>query len=158
MSNSSYIWDSYDLVRNITLSALNTVSEEVADVIPEGFNNNIRWNFGHILVTQDLFMYGPSCPNLPANYAALFAPGTKPANWEGDVPSLATLAAQLEEQKARIKETFADRLDEKLSQPFQLGNKGTMNTIGELFTFSLFHEGMHMNALGALKKATTTGK
>ncbi|KQL44092.1 hypothetical protein AN963_21930 [Brevibacillus choshinensis] len=158
MSNSSYILDSYDLVRSLTLGALNSTSEEVADIIPAGLNNNIRWNLGHILVTQDFFMYGPSCPHLPANYLALFAAGTNPANWEGDVPSLATLAAQLEEQKARIKETFGDRFDEKLPQPFQLGKKGTMNTFGELFAFSLFHEGMHMNAFATLNKTISAAK
>ncbi len=158
MSNQSYIWDTYDLVRSLTLGALNHATEEVADIIPEGLSNNIRWNFGHILVTQDFFMYGPSCPHLPASYPALFAPGTKPANWEGDVPSLAALAAQLEEQKARIKETFADRLDEKLPQPFQLGNKGTMHTIGEMFAFTLFHEGMHMNAFATLNKIISASK
>jgi hypothetical protein len=103
-------------------------------------------------------MYGPSCPHLPSSYPALFAPGTNPVNWEGDIPSLATLAAQLEEQRARIKETFGERLDEKLPQPFQLGKKGTMNTIGELFAFSLFHEGMHANAFATLNKTISAAK
>ena len=158
MSNSSFVWDTYNLVRSLTLSALNSASEEAADIIPNGFHNNIRWNMGHILVTQDFFMYGPSCPHLPASYPALFAPGTKPANWEGDIPSLATLAAQLEEQKTRIQEEFAGRLDEKLPQPFQLGKKGTMNTVGELLTFSLFHEGMHMNTFSLLNKVISAAK
>ncbi|MFD2371033.1 DinB family protein [Brevibacillus sp. GCM10020057] len=158
MSNNTFIMDTYDLVRSLTLGALNNASEEIADVIPAGFNNNIRWNLGHILVTQDSFMYGPSCPHLPESYPALFKPGSKPADWTGDVPTLATLAAQLEEQKARIKEAFAGRLDEKLPQPFHLGNKGTMHTLGEMFAFSLFHEGMHANALGLLLKAVKSGK
>ncbi|WNC12857.1 DinB family protein [Brevibacillus brevis] len=158
MSNSSYIWDSYDFIRNLTLGALKNTSEEEADIIPDGLRNNIRWNLGHILVVQDFFMYGPSCPHLPASYPALFSPGTNPSGWEGDVPSLETLAAQLEEQRTRIKETFADRLDQKLPEPFKLGNKGTMSTVGEMFTFTLFHEGMHANAYSALKKAIAAAK
>ncbi|REJ09009.1 DinB family protein [Halobacillus trueperi] len=40
-------------VRKRSLAALDVTTEEVADAKPEGFLNNIRWNFGHIFVSQE---------------------------------------------------------------------------------------------------------
>ncbi|WLR46661.1 DinB family protein [Halobacillus litoralis] len=40
-------------VRKRSLAALNATTEEIADAKPEGFLNNIRWNFGHIFVSQE---------------------------------------------------------------------------------------------------------
>lgn len=155
MQDYSFVWNHYDLARNITLSIVDAISEEAADVIPAGYNNNIRWNLGHILVSQDVFMYGPQCPHMPESYPALFNMGSKPADWQGDIPSLAVLTAQFREQSARIKEDFAHRLNEELPQPFPLGNTGTIYTFGEAFLFSIYHESMHVSAIKALRKAIT---
>lgn len=45
------------LCKDLTIEQLNK--------IPEGFNNNIVWNFGHIIVTQQMLCYGYS--DLPLN-------------------------------------------------------------------------------------------
>lgn len=37
------------LWRNWTVEFLLTIPEKLADQVPEGHNNSIRWNAGHIL-------------------------------------------------------------------------------------------------------------
>ncbi|TGU73097.1 DinB family protein, partial [Mesorhizobium sp. M00.F.Ca.ET.186.01.1.1] len=96
---------------------------------------------------------GPGEMKCPPAYAALFSPGTKPADWQGDVPSMEELAAQLKEQHARVKEQLQTKLNDPLPKPFQLGDKGVMNTYGEMMVFTLFHEGMHIGTISALRKA-----
>lgn len=157
MQDQAFIWNQYDLIRGMTVAMLASIDEETADIIPENFNNNIRWNLGHILLCQDFLLFGPEGVQLPPAYGALFAPATKPANWQGDIPSLETLSAQLKEQSARIKEALQDRLNEPLPQPFQLGDKGTIYTYGEMLTFTLFHEGMHMGCISGLRKGIAAG-
>ncbi|MBR8658086.1 MULTISPECIES: DinB family protein [Bacillales] len=152
MHDYAFVWKQYDLVRGITLAVLKDLPTEQADIVPEGFSNNIRWNLGHILTVQESCMYGLEFTHLPASYKTLFGPGTKPADWQGEVPSLSTLAEQLEEQKERIKRTFRERLNQELPQPFVLRNT-QMTTLGEMFVFSLFHEGMHISTINTLKKA-----
>ncbi|MBG9565080.1 DinB family protein [Brevibacillus agri] len=158
MQDYSFVWNQYDLIRGLFLEDVTKTTEEEADIVPEGFKNNIRWNIGHILLTQDYLLLGPAKMNCPPSYAAMFSPGTKPADWQGNIPSLETLAAQLKEQHARIKEQFQSRLNESLPKPFELGDKGVMHTYGEIMVFTLFHEGMHIGMISSLRKAIAVAK
>ncbi|MGN7470064.1 DinB family protein [Brevibacillus sp. SAFN-007a] len=158
MHNDSFVWNQYDLIRRLFLESVSKTTEEEADIVPTGFRNNIRWNVGHIFLTQGYLLFGPTGVECPQSYAALFSPGTKPADWQGDIPSLETLHAQLTEQHARIKERLQGRLNEPLPKPFELGDKGVMHTYGEMMVFTLFHEGMHFSAISSLRKAIAAAK
>ena len=46
--------------RNNFYRVLDVVSINKIQEIPEGYNNNIYWNFGHVIVTQQLLTYGRS--------------------------------------------------------------------------------------------------
>ena len=131
---------------------LEGMSAEALDIVSEGFNNNIRWQLGHILVTAELFLFKGQ-EKLPASYNALFGPGSKPANWTGDVPSVATLLEQLNEQLASIQAVDTTTFDIKLEQPF-IGNE----TVGELASMGAFHEAMHVGQIQALKKLVDVAK
>lgn len=51
MQDYSFVWNQYDLIRGLFLEDVTKTTEEEADIVPEGFKNNIRWNIGHILLT-----------------------------------------------------------------------------------------------------------
>lgn len=140
----------FEMFRGRLYQFLESAPETAADQKPEGFNNTIRWNTGHILTTTDA-LFGLQM--LPDNYKELFWQGTKPADWTGDVPSMETLTSQLREQEARIKETISGRIDEKLKQPIQFPNGFRMTTFTEVFAFNNVHEGIHMGYMNALKRA-----
>ncbi|MEL6926626.1 MAG: DinB family protein, partial [Bacteroidota bacterium] len=55
------------------------VAEEL-NTIPEGFNNNLIWNLGHVLVTQQLLTYGLSYMPLKvsAELVNKYRKGTRP--------------------------------------------------------------------------------
>lgn len=71
--------------RKTLQKTLEGLSPEHSQTVPEGFNNNILWQVGHIFVAGDL-MYLNGQSNLEVE-KAFFAPGTKPENWSGEVPS-----------------------------------------------------------------------
>jgi len=146
-----------EVVREITVKSINRIPEDIADIVPEGYNNNIRWNFGHIAFIQEKLVYGVSGEkmNLTKEYEDFFSAGTKPADWKGTPPSLAEISVILTEQTERIKEFVPGRFSEKLSTPFTNRAGITFETIGETWLFSFYHEGMHMETIKRLYRAIT---
>ncbi|MDR6551542.1 DinB family protein [Paenibacillus qinlingensis] len=143
-----------EFIRKSTIKAVEGLSEDTIDAMPEGFNNNIRWNLGHIIFVQEKFAFhfiGEPL-QVPENFERLFAKGTKPADWNEELPSLETLLALLVEQPKRIQSILHDRLDESVAKPFTTGNGLLLTTIGEFLNYTLYHEGMHFNSITLLKR------
>ncbi len=133
--------------RTNLLKEIEGIAPEAFAVQPKGFNNNIHWHIGHILTVTEQFIFGfPQTNNLPANYIQLFGNSTKPADWKDEVPNIATLAEQLQEQITRIQELPEEHFNQKLPQPF-LGRE----TVGELASFNVYHETYHLGQIHALK-------
>lgn len=151
------IFHHMETVRGITEQAINKIPEEIADIIPNGFRNNIRWNFGHIAFTQEKLVFELSGEekNVPQHYEKFFAPGTSPADWEHP-PSFSEIAKVFAEQKARIKHFLPGRLEEKLVTPFTNRGGITFFGVGEIFLFSLYHEAVHMETIKYIKRAISS--
>ncbi|MEH7505702.1 DinB family protein [Neobacillus drentensis] len=146
---SELLFKHYGLTRGFFIKNVDTLAEGIADVQPEGFNNTIHWHVGHVLTVAEQFMFGfpKKSTQLPANYMELFASGTSPAAWQGDVPQLQELIIQLQDQLKRIKEIPTESFNKMLKTPF-LGQE----TFGELTNFAIFHEGIHLGQIQAMKR------
>lgn len=145
----------FNMSRDTLLKSIRNISETDADVMPNGFNNTIRWNIGHVLTSTDrTFVNAKLTTQLPPNYIELFLTGTSPKTWRNDVPSLQKLFSQLEQQKTNIQDTFANCLEEKLETPLKLKlyEGYELNSVGELLNFFVFHEAMHIGYINALKR------
>lgn len=143
---SELVKGQYARTRKALAQDLKDATPTLLQTIPEGFNNNIHWQVGHILfVTEHFFFKGQE--KLPANYIQFFGPGTKPADWDEEAPNLETLLEQLNEQLERIKEVPSEAFEQKLPKRF-LGN----NTYGELIATGAFHEAMHVGQIQSMKR------
>ncbi|WP_243387180.1 DinB family protein [Bacillus kexueae] len=151
MENRS-LFNQYEFVRHVLLHNLNDVSEEMAQEIPDGFPHHLLWQAGHVYVSleQIVFHFSGEPVNIPEGYAELFQKGTRPSEWTKEPPSLEEIKNILQEQMYRVKETFENRLDEKIAQPFEAGPL-KLETIGELLLFSLFHESEHNGCIKGIK-------
>jgi uncharacterized damage-inducible protein DinB len=148
---SELTFKSFELSRSFFLKHLGELDAKTAEIQPEGFNNNILWHVGHVLITSEYFMFGfpEKSTNLPTNYLELFNRGTSPADWKGEVPTLSELTTQLKDQLTRIKQIPEERLQEKLEkQVFDF------QTFGELVNFTVFHETYHLGQIHAMKRVT----
>jgi uncharacterized damage-inducible protein DinB len=146
---SELLFKSFELTRGRFVQTVDALDQGIVDVQPQGFNNTIHWHVGHVLTVSEQMMFGfpKKSTILPANYLKLFATGTKPADWKGEVPSVQELTAQLIEQAQRIKDIPAESFSEKLKTPF-LGQE----TYGELANFAIFHESLHLGQIQAMKR------
>jgi hypothetical protein len=151
------IFDELAFIRTQTLQAIEGVTEELADRIPTGFRNHIRWQLGHIYISTEILAFSQlNLPiHLPEGCKALFAPGTSPSDDIANtvpVPTLAQLASLLEEQPARVKEAMLGR-DLNESVPPKTTSTGlVLRTPGQSLRSLLYHEGYHCGILSVYKR------
>ena len=136
----------FELLRTRLYPRVEEIADNVFDIQPEGFNNTIHWHIGHILTVTEGFLFAEN-GQLPAEYQELFAPRTKPSDWKGEVPSIATLVQQLKEQHERINGIPNETFNEKLPEA-KLG----CSTVGELAGFTFYHETYHFGQIHAMKR------
>lgn len=156
MEQDFYLFRQLAFVRAQTLKAVEGISEETADLVPEGFRNNIRWNLGHIYVVLERFAfhYIGLPQQLPSGFKERYEFGTSPVDSTvtGPIPTLPELAVLLSEQQDRIREALAGRLNEKLEQPYTTSTGITLETPHQFLGFSLYHEGMHFSVIKLYKR------
>jgi hypothetical protein len=142
--------------RHNTLSVVEGLTEEEADFVPEGFNNNIRWNLGHIYLDQYDWLYHKTREDNPApkHYRELFGYGSKPENWQKTPPTLEELRNRLMEQVQFIEQQFGYRLDQELDELTDLD----MSTFAEVLPRTFYHEGLHIGAIIAIRNTIKISK
>ncbi|MBM7568860.1 DinB family protein [Paenibacillus sacheonensis] len=141
-----------EFIRQLTIRAVEGRPESALNAVPNGFNNNVSWNLGHIYYVQERFAFhfAGEPMLLPDNFERMFASGTKPADWNGEAPSSETLIKLLADQQVRIQRSLQDRLYEEVKAPYTTKNGLTLRTVHEFLSYTLYHEGMHYNAIGLL--------
>ncbi|KAA5827293.1 DinB family protein [Algibacter amylolyticus] len=129
-------------------------SLEDLNKIPEGFNNNIIWNIGHVMVTAQLLAYKLS--GLPMNVSDELVNKYR----KDSKPEAAVSQAEVDEIEALLVSTLKDlELDYK-NGVFKEYNTYTVSTTGNTLTniddalqFILLHESMHLGYILALIRA-----
>lgn len=134
----------FEVIRERILQKLEGLPVEIVDHQPEGFNNTIHWNLGHLIWVTEKFLFKEN-EKLPAHYDVYFGPGTKPADWQGKGPSMDELFNCLKEQLIRIKEIPTHHFLENLPEPL-IGR----HTKGELAGFLVYHEAYHFGQMAAM--------
>ena len=134
------------IIKDTTLENLNK--------IPDGFNNNIIWNIGHVVVTEQLLAYKLSGleTNLTESMITKYRKDSKPKD---DVSQdeinhiedllFSTLKKTEEDYKNGVFKTY---------NAYTVSTTGnTLNNIDEALQFILVHEGIHYGYVLALLKA-----
>jgi uncharacterized damage-inducible protein DinB len=147
---SSLIKKQFVFIREKLLNEIEGVSEELLDIQPEGFNNTIHWQLGHIVSAAEGFLFGANA-TLPAEYREWFGYGSRPSNWGSEVPTVATLLEQLKSQLERIQAIPDENFEVKLPEPV-IGN----TTFGELASFTAFHEASHYGQIHTMIRLVET--
>jgi hypothetical protein len=110
-------------VRRKTLRLLDGVSEPDARWTPQGLNNHILWNAGHVLVVVEHLSVATATgqpPQYPAGWFEMFSWASKPARVT-DWPSLAQVTDRLVTQVQRLTSALEAlspaQLDQEIGEP-----------------------------------------
>ncbi|PWS26870.1 hypothetical protein DHW03_12640 [Pedobacter yonginense] len=134
------------LIDGLTLRQLNE--------IPDGYNNNIIWNFGHIVVSTQTLCYVRTAilaDTSTVKFNDFYRKDTRPTYTvtEQEVAELKTLAL---ESIAKIKDDYANGVFSDIV-PFATSTYGVeMKSIEEILITTIGHDNLHYGYAWALKK------
>lgn len=138
--------------RKIYLKILESYSLEQLNKIPEGFSNNLIWNIGHIVVSQQGLVYRLS--GLPINVSQemneKYKNGSRPDGkaTQEEVNEIKRLLLELPQQTKADYEAgkFQNFTEYQTSAGFHLAN------FKESIEFNNYHEGLHLGIMMQIRK------
>ncbi len=120
--------------------------------IPDGFNNNIIWNLGHVVVTQQLLVYKLSGNEVRIDKSLIekFRKGSKP---EGDLTAeeIHTIKDLLSKTHTQAIEDYQAGMFAKYT-PYQTSYGYKINSVLDALAFNNIHESMHLGNIISMKK------
>lgn len=144
------IFQQFKLWRTWAIEGLKRTPEEAAGIVPEGYNNNVHWNAGHILVGWDhgIYPHLDQERRLSLEFHTAFPRESSPKTWELAPPSFQEIIERLEEQTDQLIQACRGNMDTLLKEPFL-----HMTTVREMFLFLMNHENLHMGVILGIQKA-----
>lgn len=142
-----------EATRRNLLAVVDEMTIEQLNKIPEGFNNNLIWNLGHVVVTQQLLCYGLSGVAMKLDTAMIskYRKGTKPSDFTGE-EELAFIKKRLKETTTEIQLDIEANLFKNFkTYPTSFGF--TLQSFEDAVSFNNVHEAMHLGYMMALKRA-----
>ncbi|MEO7313113.1 MAG: DinB family protein [Chitinophagaceae bacterium] len=139
--------------RNNFLKLIDSLPIDILNKVPAGFNNNIIWNFGHVVISQQLLCYKLSGATMLVDEAMIpkYSKGTKP---DGVVSQ-----EEIDQLKAWAVETI-DQTEHDLEgdvfqnyKTYTTSFGTTLENVGDAIQFVAMHEGLHLGYAMALKNA-----
>lgn len=139
--------------RQLILRGIENLSDEQLLKIAAGSKNNILWNLGHIIVTQQALHYTLSRleMKIPKELASIFRTGTSPEIWK-ETPDIKNIKSLLIELPDKLLEDYNKGLFKEF-RPYKTSTGVELNTFQDAVTFNHFHEGTHTGIiLGLIKR------
>ena len=138
--------------RKYLLNLIEDISIEELNEIPAGFKNNIIWNLAHMLASQQGVCYKRAGLDLTIDeqYFLDYKPETKPGHFVDtkEVDKIKNLFLSTIDQ---LEKDYHDNVF--LNYPAWTNRYGVEHTnIEDTITFLLFHEGLHLGYIMALKR------
>lgn len=139
-------------VRLYLLEYLKDLTAQQLNEIPDGFNNNIIWNLGHLVSSQQGVCYVRAGLDVVVEerYFLPYRPGTKPAE-VADEQTIAEIKGLMLSTIVRFEKDYQNNLfNNYTSWVTRYGVQ--LDAIEDAVNFIPFHEGFHVGYITALKR------
>jgi hypothetical protein len=140
------------VIRTITVQEIQGLSVEQFNTIPAEFNNNIIWNAGHLVASEQRMLYLRSgkTPLVSAEFFTRYQKGSRPEGYinEAEINAIKNL---LRESIERFEQDYKNNLFVGYDAwTTSYGNP--ISNLDDAITFLPFHEGLHLGCIKTLKK------
>ena len=138
--------------RGIYLKFLENYSIEQLNTIPAGMSNNLIWNIGHVIVSQQKLVYALSgLPmHIPDSLFEKYQNGSRPdgKTTQAEVDEVKKLLSEMVE---KTKADFEAGIFKEF-HPYQTKTGFYLGTWKEAMEFNNYHEGIHLGIMMSIKK------
>lgn len=143
--------------RNLLLERTKGLTLAQYNKIPPGFNNNIIWNMGHILVVSEDLLYENSPYQRPVHefIKSRFEKGSVPDKIIGE-DEILLIRHSLQQTTQFYK--ICTGMDKPGTEIASMSNSGLSVISNEVMRFLIFHEDMHYRRIAQLMKIVGKAK
>lgn len=150
--NLQFQLDTLRSTRTNARKVLSAFSLDAINEIPKDFNNNLIWNYGHMIVTQQLLCYKLSGVPMHIDKTLIkaYAKGTQPTNpvTQSEYDKLQELDDQLITQ---LEQDYQQNLFTNYNA-YTTSYGITLDHIDNAITFNNVHEGHHLGNMFSMRK------
>lgn len=142
----------WETSRHIYLKFLETYSLAQLNKIPDGFSNNIIWNAGHVIVSQQKLIYTLSGLPVSISEAMIekYQNGSRP-DGKATQEDLDEIKQLLLSTIAQTKNDFANGLFKNFTE-YQTKTGFHLGSFQDSLEFNNYHEGIHLGMILNSKK------
>lgn len=134
------------------LKILDSYSLKQLNYIPEGYNNNLLWNIAHCAATMQLLVYSISDSQwrISKDIVKGYRNGTRPerAYTQEELDAVKAIIVTSAEQ---CKKDYEDGYFGNY-KGYEIGSTYSLKTLEDAIQFNLFHEGIHMGYVQAIRR------
>jgi hypothetical protein len=147
------IIDAIKKERLFLLKLLEEVTIDEWNSVPPGFNNNIIWNLGHLVASQQgvCYLRAGLKTRIDEAFYIRFKPDTKPGDFISN-DEVAAIKALLFSTLEQFEEDYQNGLFVNYNT-WTTRYGATLTNIDDAMQFLLYHEGLHTGYIMALKRA-----
>lgn len=138
--------------RNILNQFLENYSLDQLNKIPAGFNNNLIWNIGHIIVVQQMLVYKLSgLPMMVSDeMVEAYKRGTKPER-DATLDEVSEIKSLLFKSIDQTQQDFINKIFETYNE-FTTMSGFNLKTAEDAMAFNYYHEAVHTGMMMSIRK------
>ena len=145
------VFNVWETNRKLYLALLNDFSVEQLNKTPNGFNNNLIWNIGHIIAVQQALTYKSSGleGHITNNFFNNYKPGTKPSGKTDQI--------EIDEMKVLLMSLIQITKVDYSNHVFhnfearKLATGYKLKSIEDSITFNNYHEAMQFGIIKSIQ-------
>jgi len=148
------VFDSIRQTRRVFVALVNSLTVEQLNIRPPGFNNNIAWNMGHIVVTTPALCYQRSGvnPDFPIPLQAAYRKDSRPT-YAIQSSEISFLKELMEYSISQIEKDYSAGVFSNGFVPFSTSTYGAeLNSIEEVLITTLMHDNLHLGYAQAQRR------
>lgn len=138
--------------RNTLSKFLENYSLEQLNKVPHGFNNNLIWNIGHVVIVQQMLVYNLSGLPMMVSQEMIdkYKKGTRPEH-NASQEEVDDIRALLNKTIDQSELDFTNQIFKNFNG-FTTMSGYTLKTAEDAMAFNYYHEAMHTGIMMGIRK------